>query len=370
MGMFDEIGLARPGSNTVIVGFSQGGMLACDLLLHEVLGVEAVALLSASCVALDEWQLRADRMAGMRALVAHGRHDDRLSFSAGERLRDFLLQAGADVRWHPFEGILPNFERRFRETDSAAVREDLVRYQSAKPCPDCLGTRLRREARNVFLVNGDESKDTPREPIYRVEHFTLRECLAYFESLTLAGNKAEIADKVVREIRSRLKFLNDVGLNYLSLDRSADSLSGGEAQRIRLASQIGSGLTGVMYVLDEPSIGLHARDQERLLRTLEALRDRGNTVVVVEHDEDMIRAADHVVDMGPGAGVHGGRVVSQGTPAQIAADANSLTGRYLARALRIEVPRRRRAPDAPHGVLTFASGIEQLSQAEREALPF
>ena len=238
-------------------------------------------------------------------------------------------------RSHPFEGILPNLSRRFRETDSAAVREDLMRYQSAKPCPDCKGSRLRREARNVFLV--DVAGDT-KEPIFRVEHFTLRECLAYFETLKLQGAKAEIADKVVREIRSRLKFLNDVGLNYLSLDRNADSLSGGESQRIRLASQIGSGLTGVMYVLDEPSIGLHQRDNERLIGTLRHLRDIGNSVLVVEHDEDAIMAADHVIDMGPGAGVHGGRVMAQGTPQQVAANPDSLTGRYLSRALRIAVP--------------------------------
>ena len=252
-------------------------------------------------------------------------------------------------RSHPFEGILANLARRFRETDSPAVREDLMRYQSVKPCPDCDGSRLRREARNVFLVDAgvggvvgaDGVVGSPRlEPIYRVEHFTLRECLAYFESLTLQGSKAEIADKVVREIRSRLKFLNDVGLNYLSLDRSADTLSGGEAQRIRLASQIGSGLTGVMYVLDEPSIGLHQRDNERLIATLRHLRDIGNSVLVVEHDEDAIMAADHVIDMGPGAGVHGGRVMAQGTPAEVAANPNSLTGRYLSRALRIEVPKR------------------------------
>jgi len=245
-------------------------------------------------------------------------------------------------RWHPFEGILPNFERRFRETDSAAVREDLARYQSAKPCPDCHGTRLRREARHVFLVSGDPAaKDALREPIYRVEHFTLRECLVYFESLRLVGNKAEIADKVVREIRSRLKFLNDVGLNYLSLDRNADSLSGGESQRIRLASQIGSGLTGVMYVLDEPSIGLHQRDNERLIGTLRHLRDIGNSVLVVEHDEDAIRAADHVIDLGPGAGVHGGQVIAQGTADEVAANPASLTGRYLGRTLKIPVPAKR-----------------------------
>lgn len=246
-------------------------------------------------------------------------------------------------RSHPFEGILPNLERRFRETDSAAVREDLMRYQSAKPCPDCGGSRLRREARFVFLV---DAASGAREPIFHVEHFTLRESLDYFERLQLQGAKAEIADKVVREIRSRLKFLNDVGLNYLSLDRSADSLSGGEAQRIRLASQIGSGLTGVMYVLDEPSIGLHQRDNERLIGTLRHLRDIGNSVLVVEHDEDAIRAADHVIDMGPGAGVHGGRVMAQGTPQQVADHPDSLTGRYLSRVLRIALPTKRHQPDA------------------------
>ena len=242
-------------------------------------------------------------------------------------------------RRHAFEGILPNLERRFRETDSAAVREDLLRYQSAKPCPDCEGARLRVEARNVFLV--DSGDPGGKEPIFRVEHFTLREALSWFERLRLQGAKAEIADKVVREICSRLKFLNDVGLNYLSLDRSADSLSGGEAQRIRLASQIGSGLTGVMYVLDEPSIGLHQRDNERLIGTLRHLRDIGNSVIVVEHDEEAIRAADHVIDMGPGAGVHGGRVMAEGTPDEVAAAPESLTGRYLSQVLRIALPKRR-----------------------------
>ena len=270
---------------------------------------------------------------------------DVLLHGSGKEDVEFIYQAeGARgkqrtvKRWHPFEGILPNLERRFRETDSAAVREDLMRYQSAKPCPDCQGSRLRREARHVFLVG--EAGATP-QPIYRVEHFTLRETLAYFEGLTLQGAKGEIALPVLREIRSRLKFLNDVGLNYLSLDRNADSLSGGEAQRIRLASQIGSGLTGVMYVLDEPSIGLHQRDNERLIGTLRHLRDIGNSVLVVEHDEEAILAADHVIDMGPGAGVHGGRVIVQGTPAEVAANAESLTGRYLSRVLRIAVPGKR-----------------------------
>jgi excinuclease ABC subunit A len=245
-------------------------------------------------------------------------------------------------RRHPFEGVLPNLERRYRETDSAAVREDLARYQAAKPCPACEGTRLRREARHVFLQGPDAA--LRGLAIYQAERLTLADALAYFDDLHLVGNKADIAEKVMREIRSRLRFLNDVGLSYLSLERSADTLSGGEAQRIRLASQIGSGLTGVMYVLDEPSIGLHQRDNERLIGTLRHLRDLGNSVLVVEHDEDMIRAADHVVDLGPGAGVHGGRVMAQGTPDEVAADPGSLTGRYLGGALRIAVPRARTVP--------------------------
>jgi excinuclease ABC subunit A len=241
-------------------------------------------------------------------------------------------------RSHPFEGIIPNFERRFKETDSSAVREELARYQQPKACPACHGTRLRTEARHVKLLDAQTGN---AKPIYEIAHATLAEAQHYFDHLHLQGAKAEIAAKVVNEIRSRLRFLNDVGLNYLSLDRSADTLSGGEAQRIRLASQIGSGLTGVMYVLDEPSIGLHQRDNDRLIGTLRHLRDLGNSVLVVEHDEDMIRAADHVVDMGPGAGVHGGRVLAQGTPDEVARHPDSITGRYLAQALRIEVPSQR-----------------------------
>jgi len=280
-----------------------------------------------------------------RKVLLYGSGDEDVEFvyTAESMAKGGKGRARSVKRSHPFEGILRNFERRFRETDSAAVREDLVRYQSAKPCPDCAGSRLRREARHVFLA-GDplDDRSNERQPIYRVEHFTLRECLHYFEGLTLPGAKGEIAAPVVREIRSRLKFLNDVGLNYLSLDRSADTLSGGEAQRIRLASQIGSGLTGVLYVLDEPSIGLHQRDNERLIGTLRHLRDIGNSVLVVEHDEDAIRHADHVIDMGPGAGVHGGRVIVQGTPDEVAACAESLTGRYLSRVLKIAVPKQRR----------------------------
>nr|WP_273596790.1 excinuclease ABC subunit UvrA [Roseateles koreensis] len=244
-------------------------------------------------------------------------------------------------RNHPFEGILPNLQRRFKETDSTAVREDLARYMAAKPCPHCEGARLRREARHVVLQAADAEPGSTGRPIYEVEHSTLRDCLHYFEGLKLKGAKAEIGDKVVREITSRLRFLNDVGLNYLSLDRSADTLSGGEAQRIRLASQIGSGLTGVMYVLDEPSIGLHQRDNDRLIATLRRLRDLGNTVIVVEHDEDAIRAADYVLDLGPGAGVHGGHIIAQGTPDEVAHNPDSLTGRYLLGTACIEVPKKR-----------------------------
>ena len=272
-----------------------------------------------------------------------------LLYGSGDEAIEFVYEAeGAGgrkrsvKRSHPFEGILPNLERRYRETDSAAVREELARYQAARPCPECAGARLKREARHVFLAG---SQGGEPQAIYQVEHFTLRECLEYFSTLTLHGAKAEIAAPVLREIRSRLKFLNDVGLNYLSLDRSADSLSGGEAQRIRLASQIGSGLTGVLYVLDEPSIGLHQRDNQRLIGTLRHLRDIGNTVIVVEHDEDAILQADHVVDMGLGAGVHGGRVIAQGAPRAVIEHPESLTGRYLSRALRIEVPKRPRVPN-------------------------
>ncbi|EHR73714.1 excinuclease ABC, A subunit [Burkholderiales bacterium JOSHI_001] len=272
-----------------------------------------------------------------------------LLYGSGTEEIEFIYQAeGAKGRTrtvkrsHPFEGVIPNFERRYRETDSVTVREDLARYQAAKPCPQCQGSRLRREARHVFLqpAQGPGGK-TQGKAIFEVEHATLADAFTYFDTLKLQGAKAEIADKVVREIRSRLKFLNDVGLTYLSLDRSADTLSGGEAQRIRLASQIGSGLTGVMYVLDEPSIGLHQRDNERLIGTLKHLRDLGNSVLVVEHDEDMIRAADHVVDMGPGAGVHGGQVVAEGTPVEVAGNPNSLTGRYLGHVLKIAVPKLR-----------------------------
>ncbi len=264
-------------------------------------------------------------------LFGSGEEDIRFSY-----LTDSGGAARKVAKKHPFEGVIPNMVRRYRETDSSAVREELARYRSLQPCPDCGGTRLRREARHVKLGEGAQAR-----AIFEVSRVTLRESFAYFSQLKLHGARAEIADKVVREIGLRLKFLNDVGLNYLSLDRSAETLSGGESQRIRLASQIGSGLTGVMYVLDEPSIGLHQRDNDRLIGTLKHLRDLGNSVLVVEHDEDMIRAADHCIDMGPGAGVHGGRVIAQGTPAEVQANPASLTGRYMAQSLRIEVPAKR-----------------------------
>ena len=237
---------------------------------------------------------------------------------------------------HPFEGIIPNMARRYRETDSSMVREDLARLRSTQHCPSCDGSRLRLEARHVKIGEGDQAR-----AIFEVSRATLRESYAYFQTLTMHGAKGDIAAKVVREIGLRLKFLNDVGLNYLSLDRSAETLSGGESQRIRLASQIGSGLTGVMYVLDEPSIGLHQRDNDRLIETLKHLRDIGNSVLVVEHDEDMMRAADHIIDMGLGAGIHGGRVIAQGDFEAVKANPQSLTGQYLAHTLKIAVPKRR-----------------------------
>jgi excinuclease ABC subunit A len=240
-------------------------------------------------------------------------------------------------RTHTFEGIIPNLERRYHETESLMVREELAKYLNSKPCPECDGTRLRREARFVFIGG---------RTLAQVSGLSLINCRDFFNLLQLTGHKAQVAEKIVREITSRLSFLINVGLDYLSLDRSAETLSGGEAQRIRLASQIGSGLTGVMYVLDEPSIGLHQRDNTRLLETLANLRDLGNTVIVVEHDQEAIETADYVVDMGPGAGEHGGHIVAQGTPAAVAAHPDSLTGAYLSGRRRIAVPAQRSAPNA------------------------
>ncbi len=276
------------------------------------------------------------------------------------------------VRRHPFEGVIPSLERRLKETDSLVVREELAKLRSQRPCPVCEGSRLRREARNVFVGEGEQQRG-----IWQISAAPLSEAARYFEAVRFTGAKKEIAAKIVKEINSRLRFLVNVGLDYLSLDRSADTLSGGESQRIRLASQIGSGLTGVMYVLDEPSIGLHQRDNDRLIGTLKHLRDLGNSVIVVEHDADAIRAADFVVDMGPGAGAHGGEVVALGTLAEIEANKKSLTGQYMAGRRQIEIPSDRTPPfthwlklvgaqannlksvtlDLPIGLLTCITGV-------------
>ncbi|HLX30642.1 MAG TPA: excinuclease ABC subunit UvrA [Casimicrobiaceae bacterium] len=267
-------------------------------------------------------------------VILYGSGDEKIAFT-------YLTDRGKPMtREHAFEGIVPNLERRYRETDSVMVREELAKYLNNKPCPECDGTRLRREARNVKVGDADDARR-----IYEISASPLKESIAYFSRLRLPGHKAAIADRIVKEIVSRLAFLNNVGLDYLSLDRSAETLSGGESQRIRLASQIGSGLTGVMYVLDEPSIGLHQRDNARLLNTLKHLRDLGNSVIVVEHDQDAIQNADHVVDMGPGAGEHGGQVVAQGTPEDIRRAPHSLTGQYLAGHREIAVPARRHVAD-------------------------
>ncbi|MFC0268989.1 excinuclease ABC subunit UvrA [Kushneria aurantia] len=260
-----------------------------------------------------------------RDVVLHGSGRESIAFN-------WVNDRGRKVtREHPFEGVVPNMERRYRETDSGSVRDDLARLLSVRPCPTCHGSRLRRESRHVFVADHSISEVT-RKPI--------GDARSFFSDMALPGRRGEIAARILNEITSRLEFLVNVGLDYLTLERSADTLSGGEAQRIRLASQIGAGLVGVMYILDEPSIGLHQRDNDRLLRTLTRLRDLGNTVIVVEHDEEAIRAADHVLDIGPGAGVHGGKIVAQGTPAQIEQNTDSLTGQYLVGSRRIEIPHR------------------------------
>ncbi|GKW49410.1 excinuclease ABC subunit UvrA [Halomonas sp. NCCP-2165] len=277
-----------------------------------------------------------------REVILHGSGHDPIAF-------DYVGDRGRRVtREHPFEGVLPNIQRRYRETESNSVREELARYIAVQPCPSCHGSRLRKEARHVYI----DERTLPE-----MVRLPIGEAWDYFRRLTLEGRRGEIAVKIVNEIHARLEFLVNVGLDYLTLERSAETLSGGEAQRIRLASQIGAGLVGVMYILDEPSIGLHQRDNDRLLKTLEHLRDLGNTVIVVEHDEDAIRAADHVLDIGPGAGVHGGRIVAQGTPDEVTANPDSLTGQYLAGTRRIEVPPYR-IPGNPQKVLrlTGATG--------------
>ena len=273
----------------------------------------------------------------VRDIILKGSGDEKITFEYPDEY------GGKKVSVHRFEGILPNLTRRYRETESDAVREDLARYLSQKPCPDCGGARLNRSARHVFVAG---------QSLPAITALSVKDSASFFGQMKLAGNKGAIAEKIIKEISARLGFLNNVGLEYLSLARSAETLSGGEAQRIRLASQIGAGLVGVMYVLDEPSIGLHQRDNERLLKTLFRLRDLGNTVIVVEHDEDAIRQADYVVDIGPGAGVHGGQIVAQGKPKDIEKSKASITGRYLSGAEAIPVPKLR-TPCQPGRHLTI-----------------
>jgi len=258
-----------------------------------------------------------------KQVLLYGSQDEDISFNYVNTRGDMV------ERYHAFEGVIPNIERRYRETESNVVREDLAKYLNKQPCPSCHGSRLREASRHVFI---------DQETLPEITCLPIGEALSYFGDLQLKGKRAEIADRILKEIRLRLEFLVNVGLDYLTLERSADTLSGGEAQRIRLASQIGAGLVGVMYILDEPSIGLHQRDNERLLKTLTHLRDIGNTVIVVEHDEDAIRLADHVIDIGPGAGIHGGEIISQGTPQHVMNDDNSLTGQYLSGKKEIAIP--------------------------------
>ena len=266
----------------------------------------------------------------IKDIVMHGSGKEEIEFQYMNDRGDVV------IRKHPFEGILNNMARRYKETESMSVREELAKNISNRPCADCSGSRLRPEARNVYIGNIN---------LPQISEKSIGESLEFFQGLTLTGQKAQIAEKILKEIRERLEFLVNVGLNYLSLSRSAETLSGGEAQRIRLASQIGAGLVGVMYVLDEPSIGLHQRDNERLLNTLIHLRNLGKTVIVVEHDEDAIREADHIIDIGPGAGVHGGQVIAQGTAKEIMANPNSITGKFLSGEEKIEIPKKRTALD-------------------------
>jgi excinuclease ABC subunit A len=282
--------------------------------------------------------------------VLHGSGKEKIAFR-------YLSERGrSTVKEHPFEGVVPSLERRYRETDSVVVRDELAKHLNTQICPECGGARLRREARHVLLAE---------KTLHEVSRWPLHRTLEFFRALRLEGAKGQVAERIVREIANRLEFLVNVGLDYLALERSAETLSGGESQRIRLASQIGSGLTGVMYVLDEPSIGLHQRDNARLIETLKHLRDLGNSVIVVEHDEEAIRAADYVVDMGPGAGEAGGHIVAEGTPEQILAHPQSLTGRYLSGAQRIQVPRLRNRPDGKRIVISGASG-NNLKNADFE----
>jgi excinuclease ABC subunit A len=288
-----------------------------------------------------------------RQSILHGSGKQEIAFS--------YINDRGDVfkRKHTFEGIIPNMERRYRDTDSQSVREDLAKFLASQPCPDCGGTRLRRDARHVFV----DERTLPS-----ITEMAVGEAESYFEQLQLQGRRGEIADKILKELRARYRFLVDVGLNYLTLNRSAETLSGGEAQRIRLASQIGAGLVGVMYILDEPSIGLHQRDNARLLRTLNHLRDIGNTVLVVEHDEEAIRSADHIIDIGPGAGVHGGEIVAQGALEDILGSEQSLTGAYLSGKRKIDIPERR-TPRNPKRMLVLDGATGNNLQTVKLEVP-
>ncbi len=284
------------------------------------------------------WELLDEKV---QELILSGSGQEKIAFT-------YLSERGrSTVKEHAFEGVIPNLERRYRETDSSVVREELAKHLNTRVCPECGGSRLRREARHVRILD---------KTLFEVSGWPLRKTLDFYKNLQLEGARGQVAERIVREIANRLEFLVNVGLDYLALERSAETLSGGEGQRIRLASQIGSGLTGVMYVLDEPSIGLHQRDNARLIETLKRLRDLGNSVIVVEHDAEAIRAADHVVDMGPGAGEAGGQIVAEGPPSEIISNPQSLTGRYLAGALTIEVPRLRNRPNSNRLVVRGATG--------------
>ena len=307
----------------------------------------------------------------IQSLAAHYDFDIETPFDQlGKKLRNVVLYGSGSEKvefhyansrgmqikkLHRFEGVIPNLDRRYRETESGAVREELAKFLNSQSCPECKGTRLNNAARHVFITD---------KSIPEITRMSVGNARSFFEHMELEGWRATIADKVVKEIGERLSFLSDVGLDYLSLDRSAETLSGGEAQRIRLASQIGSGLVGVMYILDEPSIGLHQRDNQRLLRTLTHLRDIGNTVIVVEHDEEAILAADHVVDLGPGAGVHGGQIVASGTPDEVKNNPQSLTGQYLSGKRAIAVPDNRRPPDADRQITIVGAAGNNLKDVE------
>jgi len=277
----------------------------------------------------------------IQEVILHGSKNESIEFSY------FSERGTVFKKIHPFEGIVNNFKRRYEDTESNTVRDELAKYLSLQSCPSCNGTRLRLEARNVLISEHN---------LHEICEFPLRKAYEFFSTLSLAGSKAEVASKIVQEIKNRVHFLINVGLDYLSLSRSADTLSGGEAQRIRLASQIGSGLTGVMYVLDEPSIGLHQKDNDRLLETLKNLRDLGNTVIVVEHDFDAIMSADYVVDIGPGAGIHGGEIIAEGTPKEVANNEQSLTGQYLSGRKKIPLPKKRHVPGKDFFKILNATG--------------